>query len=215
MTFYILASEQIQPSNKQYRGKWCDAWAVDGKYGSFEKCPLCGKAVSMKKWEEPRKVRLTSTKYPDRLQAWLSDSFVVSERFMRAYSDSDLIGISSFSGIEVVKVAHKKAGNVLLPNYFYASIGFSKTVRIDTNKTIYHGQKTDWICPVCNPFGSTKDSIERLALDASQWDGTDIFRIYDSGSYFCSEKFYEFIKFNGFTNFFPVPVDEYTWRLKA
>lgn len=215
MNFYILGREQIQPSNKQYKGKWCDAWAVDDEYGAFEKCPSCGRAVSMKKWEEPRKVRLTSTKYPDRLQDWLSDSFVVSERFMRAYSDSDLIGIRSFSKIEVVKVAHKSVGNIQLPIYFYASIGFSKTVRIDTNKTIYRGQKTDWICPMCNPFGSTKDSIERLALDASKWDGTDIFRIYGSGSYFCSEKFYEFIKFNGFTNFFPVPVDEYTWRLKA
>ena len=49
MKFYIFAEEQIQPSNKQYREKWCDAMEVDDERGPFEKCPLCGRPVSMLK----------------------------------------------------------------------------------------------------------------------------------------------------------------------
>lgn len=216
MKFYIFAGEKLtQSPDEQYKGKWCDAMEVDDERGPFEKCPLCGRPVSMLKWEEPRKIRLTSTKYPDYLQYWLLDSFVISERFMHAYNEADLKGISSFSKVEVVKVAHKKLWDPDPPKYYYANINFSKTIRIDTNKTVYHGQRTDWKCPVCNPLGQIINAIEHIELDASQWDGIDIFRVYGTGDFFCSEKFYEFVKLNKFTNFNLVPVDEYTWGLNV
>lgn len=216
MNFYTFAREKLtQSPNEQYKGKWCDAWAVDDKYGTYEKCPLCGRPVSMLKWEEPRRIRLTNTKYSDRLSDWLNEPLVVSERFKKAYIDADLTGIRSFSRIDVVKVAHKKLWDPDPPNYYLADLGFSHTVNIDTDSTIIHGQQTDWICPVCNPFGTTYDSIERLALNTSCWDGIDIFRVYTCGFVICSEKFYEFVKLNRFTNFHLVPVDEYTWGLNA
>jgi len=68
-------------SGKQYVSEWCDAWPVDRVDGDAEKCPLCGRYTSMREWLEPRKMRLTNTRYPDRLWAYLLEPLVVSKRF--------------------------------------------------------------------------------------------------------------------------------------
>lgn len=217
MNFYIIddskevKKQQARPdrnSSAQYQGKWCDAWAVDRKNGDYMRCPLCGRPVSMRKWEKPRKMRLSNTRYPDRLSSWLMEPLVVSEQFMNAYQQESLSGILSFSKIDVVKAAHRKAASVAPPDYYLADLCYSRTVRIDLERTIVHGQKYDWSCELCNPFGSTCDRLDRLDLNTEQWDGTDIFLVYAVGTV-CSQKFYDFINTNQFTNFNFVPVSEY------
>lgn len=217
MNFYIMddlkeiRDLQAQPgwnSNARYTGNWCDAWEVDRKNGDYTRCPLCGRPVSMCKWEEPRKMRLSNTRYPDRLSSWLTEPLVISERFMNGYIQAGLSGILSFSKIDVVKVARRKAASTAPPDYYLAELCYSKTVRVDPQKTIIHGQKYGWSCAVCNPFGTTCDSLEHLVLHTADWDGTDIFRVYAVGTV-CSQKFHDFINANQFTNFNLVPVSEY------
>lgn len=218
MDFYIIDDMketrelQTRPDwnpNAQYKGTWCDAWSVDRKNSTYEKCPLCGRPVSMLKWEEPRKMRLSNTRYPDRLSSWLTEPLVVSERFMNAYRQEKLSGILSFSEIEVVKVSHRKATSSKPPRYFLADLCFSKSVRINLGQTVIHGQKHNWSCALCNPFGSTCDSVERIVLNTDQWEGTDIFQVYAIGT-ICSQRFYDFIDNHGFTNFNLVPIEEYS-----
>lgn len=217
MNFYIIDDMKemkefrARPNwdpNAQYKGTWCDAWSVDRKNGTYEKCPLCGRPVSMLKWEEPRKMRLSNTRYPDRLSSWLTEPLVVSERFMNAYWQEKLSGVLSFSEIEVVKVSHRKASSSKPPRYFLADLCFSKSIRINLDQTMIHGQKHDWSCALCNPFGSTCDSLERLVLDTDQWDGVDIFQVYAVGVV-CSQRFYDFIDKHGFTNFNLVQIEKY------
>lgn len=216
MKFYVLANkaEPLRPlsPNDQYIGKWCDAIEVDRKYGPAEVCPLCGSYISMLSWEEPRKMRLTNTRYPDRIIYELLRP-VFSERFMNAYLEAGLRGIKSFSKIEVVKVSHMSKKSLPPPNYYLADVGFSQTVTIDMKNTIIKGSKHGQPCPLCNPFGLSFDSIERLAYNTEQWDGTDIFRAYPS-KMICSQRFYDLVIDNGFTNFQLVPVDEYNSELE-
>jgi rubrerythrin len=196
--------------NAQYVWKWCDAWEVDRVNGDSEKCPVCGRHVSMLRWLEPRKLRLTSTKYPDRLTAWLSD-MVVSERFKNAYEQEGLTGIREFTPVEVVKVARMKVNSPNPPKYFCAEVDYTRNVRVDVKKSKIKGQKTDWKCPLCNPWGSTRDKILKLVLNTSDWQGEDIFKVY-SFRVVVSQRFYDVIQRYDFTNFNMVPVEEYILR---
>lgn len=216
MNFYIiddvqetkrLQAQSNLDTNTAYRREWCEAWAVNRKNGAYERCPLCGRPVSMLKWEPPRKMRLVGTKYPDRLSEWLMEPLVLSERFIEAYQRAKLSGISTFSEIEVVR---KKATAPPAPRYYLAEVDYSQSVCIDLHRTILYGEKNDWSCAVCNPFGSTCSHITHLALNTAKWDGTDLFRVYAVGTV-CSQRFYDFVNDFQFTNFNLVPISEYTF----
>lgn len=215
MTFYIIDDMQeikrLQARsdwdpNAQFRGEWCDAEEVAPKFEGYDKCPLCGHPISMLKWQEPRKMRLSNTRYPDRLAQM--PSLVTSGRFVSAYRQEGLSGILSFSEIEVVKVAHKKPSSPEPPRYYLSDICYSESVRMDPEKTIQHGRKCGWSCKLCNPCGIVRYSLERLVLDTTHWDGTDIFQVYAVGTV-CSQRFYDLIVSHVFTNFNLISIEEY------
>lgn len=215
MKFYVLTDKDegldMSSPNSQYVGKWCDAWDVDRKNGPAEACPMCGRAISMLSWKEPRKMRLTNTRYPDRIIYWLMLP-IFSERFKNAFSEAGLKGIKSFSKIEVVKVSHMTKKSPPPPNYYLADVEFSQTVTVDTKNTIIHGSENGNPCPLCDPFGlRCINSIEKFALNTDNWDGADIFRVYPS-TIICSQRFYDLVTANGFTNFDFVPVEEYSHK---
>ena len=192
----------------QYVGRWCDAWEVDRVNGESEKCPLCGRHVSTLKWLEPRKMRLTSTKYPDRLTTWLAEPMVVSKQVMEVYKQDQLTGIQEFIPIKVVRVARVREETPLLPEYFCGEIAFTTSVQIDLNNTKIDGQKCDWRCELCNPRGTTMDKISKLSLDTAKWDGDDVFKVYGLGAV-VSQRFYDFVQKYNFTNFNLVSIEEY------
>jgi len=194
--------------DSQYVGKWADAWEIDRVNGDTEKCPKCGRHVSGFEWLYPRKIKLTSMKYPDRLSAWINEYFVVSERFVEAYNAANLNGIEKFSPIEVVSVADKKIVNPMPPQYFCADV-IRNNVRIDYKKSKIKGQKYDWKCELCNPKGKTMDSLDLLILDAANWRGEDIFKIYEIGCFFVTQRFVDFCNSNQYTNFMFTPTDKY------
>lgn len=163
----------------------------------------------MLKWLEPRKIRLSNTKYPDRLTSWLSEPLVASQKFIDIYSIEGLTGINLFEPIEVVKVAHKTKNSADPPMYFRAQIDYTQSVRVDAGKTRIHGQESGWSCELCNPWGCTVDHIETLVLDTTNWDGIDIFRVYAIGRVVVSQRFHDAIQKYGLTNFNLVTVEDY------
>ena len=214
MKFYISDDlkddlEQAKKNpNAQYVWKWCDAYAVDEKMGDCERCPICGRAVSMLKWLEPRKIRLTNSKYPDRLTAWLPQSIVVSERVVQAYEQEGLRGVKNFTPVEVVKVSRMGKNSPPPPRYFSVNVDFTLDVRRDEANTIIIGDKHDWSCELCHPKGTTCSQLLRLSLHTENWQGEDIFKVYAVGVIY-SQRFYDVIKERGFTNFNLIPVEEY------
>ena len=180
--------------------KWAIAWSVDDVRGYSKKCPLCGGPVSSRTWLDPKKIRLTSTRFPDRLSAWLGEPMVVSERFKDAYIKEGLTGIKSFTPIEIVKVARMKEGMVV-PKYFCGELEYTDSVRIDQEKTIIIGQKHNRRCELCNPFDTTLDEKIKIVIDTDNWNGLDVFRIYAPFTFF-SQRFVDFVERQGFTNFY-------------
>ena len=175
------------------------------RYGDAERCPVCGNYISMLEWLEPRKIKLSAGKLPDRLARWTTKPLLVSERFKQAYEASFLTGISGFTSVETVAGRKKK---IATPQYYCAEVGWSTNVKVDLNRTLITGQRNEWACALCNPWGGTTDHIHRLVLDTSEWNGVDVFKIYPfSGKVFVSERFYEFVQMNGFTNFNLVDVE--------
>lgn len=213
MNFFVLSDyqENISSSNIPYIRTWCEAWAVDRMNGPCERCPLCGRPVSMRKWESPRRIRLSSGRCPDHLVHWLNEPLIVSEAFFHAYAKSDLTGIRAFHEIQVVPNGRKKENVQGSVTYFLADVSFTDHVTLDTKATVMHGQKRDWSCATCNPFGMTCDRIERIALNTTQWDGSDVFRLYTGGT-ICTSRFCDFVQKNKFTNFCFVPIEEYSWH---
>ncbi len=208
MDFYILSltseREPSQDPNSQVRNRWSVAWEVDRLYGDSEKCPVCGRHASMLSWEAPRKIRLVGKRYPDRLVDYLAKPLVVSQRFMEMYQQEKLTGISEFASIQVVNpTAHT-------PNYFLGHISFDQSVQFDLSRSVIEGQSQDWSCPLCNPWGLTKDRIHKLVLDTEHWDGQDIMRLYALCSTpIVSQRFYDCVRRYGLTNFAMTPVEAF------
>jgi len=203
--------------NAQYVWRWCDAIRVDDEVkGDGEKCPLCNRPVSTLKWLEPRKMRLTNSKYPDRLTAWLSEPMVISEKVKEAYEQEGLLGIRKFIPIEVVKVSRMRKNSPKPPKYFSAEIDYTTNIQFDVAKSVIVGQKHDWSCELCNPLGITYDKIIKISLNVSGWKGEDVFKVFAlPGHVFVSERFYNFVKRHNFTNFNLIPVDMFEWSAAA
>lgn len=211
MRFYIADDlkqdlEQAKKyPNAQYIGEWCDAIPVDEVNGDYERCPLCNRPISMMKWLEPRKMRLTNSKFPDRLTTWLPEPMVISEKFKTAYEQEGLKGIKNFIPIEIVKISRMTENCAKIPKYFSAEIDYTTNIRIDVAKSEIIGQKYDWSCELCNPFGTTYDKIIKLSLNKSKWKGEDVFKVFSLGVV-VSQNFFDFVKNHNFTNFNLVPI---------
>ena len=212
MDFYLFGSnEHIDMTNpsEQFISEFCDVEKVDPQYGESEKCPLCGRAVSNKEWLEPRKIRLSNTRYADHLYYWFCNyPFVVSERFVEVYKESNLSGIKEFLPLEVVKVSRMRKNSPKPPRYFIATIPFTKNVTIDVDKTIVVGKDRDWKCELCSPFGKVRDHFEKLTLNTTNWSGEDIFEVYNLGIV-ASQRFKDFVEENNFTNFEFIKIADY------
>lgn len=210
MNFYLFSdskSESKPNPGAMYKSKWCEATVFDRVNGEPEKCPNCGRFVSLKKWESPRKIKLSNSNYPDRLSDWIPEPLVVSQKFVDLYRNSDLIGISQFIKIDTILVKNSKS-NLCPPDYYIATIDFTTNVSIDVQKSIIIGQKYGWSCQTCNPLGTTVDSVKRLVLNTDEWNGADVFRVYGIGVV-TSQNFADFIINNRLSNFNLVPVCEY------
>lgn len=224
MTFYLFDDDmRLSQANslpfeersmllKQY---WAEAETTDDAIytragGLF--CPVCG-GMHMNRWEKPRKIVLTGTHYPDRISLWLVYRLIISERFKQMYEKERLTGIAEFEDLEYVKYTKQKNGTKP-PNYYNAVIPFSESVFFDTQKTVIrgkpHAQKMQPTCQHCEPFDMIVDHFDKLALNTTNWDGMDIFRVYGYGKPFLSQRMKDKIVEYGLTNCELVNVDEFS-----
>lgn len=211
MNYYTFPSRlqamSAQSPSAPYRAAWCDAWTIDAVYGDALRCPRCGHYISSKEWLAPRKIRLTSTKFPDRLTHWLPEPLVVSGRFCEAYRKSGLSGIERFLPITVVKVGKRATLPSAVPDYYCARIPFIENVCIDDTRSEITGQPYGWSCALCNPLGTTRDHVMNLALTVSG-PHPDIFQVYGHGIV-VTQCFYDFVSAQDFKNFDLIPVEDY------
>ncbi len=196
-------------------------WPTDGKYAEcypenptyvydgVERCPFCQRIVEGKHWAHPRTLRITNSRYADFL--FTTPYPAVSERFKRLYEASGLTGILSFDPIENYRLRKNAPDS---PRYFTIKSIRSK-MKIDyTHSDITWLSPHEHRCDLCDPFGRCISDIKKLTLYDSNYDGSDVFRLYETGdATYLSEDFVKFVKENHLTNLGLRPLPDMQQRI--
>ena len=104
MNFYVLKPEE----GISFGRKWAYGDVVDPvNYADCERCPVCGGPVSMLKWIEPRRIKLSSAQ-PEKWGdvVWGAGfSLLISKHLKGIYEEEELTGIDEISPpVEIVRM---------------------------------------------------------------------------------------------------------------
>lgn len=205
MQFYVLDKK-----NRFNDREYCFGEPINHNTGDFENCETCGLAVSSREWLPPYTIKLSKPVYGDVVLGTFV-TFLASEKFKNEFEASGLIGIYNFQPVTILKVNQRKNENNQLPNYYYVSIVRSKA-KIDEklSRLVREGSIS---CEICRS-GRIIKSLNRLVLENGTWEGQDIFFPTGlPGTILVSQRFYDFVRDNSFTNIDFVPAEKYksTW----
>lgn len=179
----------------------------DFRVGDYEKCPVCGGAVSMCEQLPPIIVNLSSGFLGDFIYGEIYP-FIVSHNFKVLFETSSLVGIDNFVEVEINKINRRKNETNL--KYYVPKIARSNA-RIDEEKSGITRSGTPK-CLECKR-GTIVDSIKGLNLIESTWTSEDIFHTrWLSAVVFTSERFVDFINDNKLTNAGYVSLEAYESR---
>jgi hypothetical protein len=204
MQFYVLKPEPIA----EYQFARTDALKTDGTfYGDAPRCQACGKFIGMRSWLPPYRIDLEvwGRQFADVVVT--GTDLLVSERFKKAWEQSNLIGLSGFDVIEISRIKrHWKA--IGAPNAYFRAVVHRSQTEID-----FAASGFEWInkptCPTCR-LGDVVKRWERLAIDYSTWTGEDIFIARGlPGEIFVSERFKKFSDHNRITNVSLIPAENF------
>lgn len=202
MEFYV-----IDRGNRFMDDRFAYGEVVDLVTGDFEKCEVCEAPVGMREWLPPRKVRLSKPFYGDFVFGTFS-TFLCSENFKEKFIKYGLTGITKFQEVEVVKISKKRPNSPQPPRYYNVKIVRGKG-RIDEKLSKVIREEDDKIdCQVCR--SGTIESFKGVFLEEGSWGGEDIFFPTGlPGTIVVTQKFYQFVNENGFTNIKFIPAKQY------
>ncbi len=158
--------------------------------GEALRCPRCNRFLTMLKWLPPYRIELErwGSEYGD--FADIGQEMILSERFVRAFQDSRLNGLSVFEPVEVVKVIHHEGRTKQpLPRYFTATVTLSPTT-VDQQASGYVWADESKVCPACL-FDRLK-RFARIVIKEETWNGDDIFYPRGGPRLMVSERFKAF-----------------------
>ena len=184
-----------------------DAEGVDVQTGDAEACPHCGATISSLRWLPPYRVRLAcyGKVLADMVQTGGND-WLVSERFMKAWTAQRLQGIEQFESAAVLRVRPKRLASTAQP-YFHFRPALARTTRIDWDRSrfVYKREPT---CQVCGGK-AMEEAICRIRIDESSWSGEDLFRPWRlSGVVITTERVLD-LKTKYGLHFHLIPIEEY------
>jgi len=200
MKFFVMDRQRFNDNEYAYGEQ------VKQITGDFEKCDICGAAISMRKWLSPLKAKLSKPSYGDFVLGTFT-TFLATERFKKEYETSGLTGIVSFEPVEIVKVNRKRSSSPETPIYYYVSIVRSKAVIDEIRSNIQ--RDGDISCNYCKT-GGVIITLKGIFFEDNTWSGEDIFfPIGLSGTIIVSENFACFVRHYGFLNINFIPAEEY------
>lgn len=203
--------------------KYAEAYASDDiEYddNAIDLCPLCGGWVSGSYWMRPREVVLTKRKMPDFLYCYGGSKtpFLISERAFTIICQEGLTGIKDAQEIEFVRFQRKAKKEVPIPKYYYVELERSKmTINHEKSSIVYGGCREGGgyskACPLCRQVPGTYDYFRHLEFHMEQYEGYDIFFIYELGTRtFLSRRFVDVCRKYGLTNLHFTPAEKYGAR---
>lgn len=202
------------PMNSKYAEDICELHHIHYDFSLIERCPICGTPVSGGKWVEPKKVVLSGKKAPDFLLCIPPDvHYLLSERAMEAVRSYGITGIIKAEKIQ--DVAYKRHGTLKAPDYYQLTIERSRvTINHQVSIIQYMMSHSTRTCPLCRQVPALYDSIGKLQLNLEQYEGYDIFHIYELGNcVFLSQKFVDMCKQEKLTGFWYNTLDNHEKNL--
>ncbi len=201
MNFYVL-----EPEDMLFGTKWAYGEDVDPVVlGPAPRCPKCGRAVGMKAWLPPHRVKISSAK-PEKWGDFLWGTFspfMVSARFKAIYEEEGLSGIETFyPPAEVIRVGRRKTGDIPagLPTYHLVKVPWDGANMDDEASEVV---RKPWECDYCR--GSPK-RFERIVIERGSWNGADLFIARGlPGLVLASERFKEVLERHRLTNIWLIP----------
>lgn len=209
--FYVLKPEE----GIRFGRKWSYADIVEPiNSGNAERCPVCDKPVSMKRWLPPYRIHLSSAK-PEKWGDFLWGAgfpLLVSAYFKEIYEREQLSGIVEFSSpIEIVRIGKRKTGDMPypLPEYHLIHVPWGGANQDDLASGLTHEQPEMIKCYYCRGAVTWRKQ-ERIVIEEGSWNGTDIFKPRNAPIQFMvSKRFKDIAESYKLKNLLLIPAEKY------
>jgi hypothetical protein len=211
--FYV-----IEPADgKMFGTKWTYADLLPPiNTGNSEKCPVCGGAVSQRRWLPPFRVKLSSAK-PNKWGDFVWGAgfpLLVSKKFKGIYEQEGLTGIDEFSAeVEIVRMGTLKTGQFSIspPTYYLIHVPWGGANQDDVASGLIHDHPKVKICSFCRN-GVTKRKQDRVVIEEGSWNGNDIFKPRNAPVPFAvSERFKKIIENYHLNNIWLIPAEKFAY----
>ena len=174
--------------------------------GEAARCEACGKYIGLLQWLPPYRVELETwgREFGD-LAFDGGDDILVSERFKMLWDQEDLVGLSGFEPVEVVKIRRYRKVLGDPPRYFKATLARSRAA-ID-NEASGVECEVPATCPECR-LGHIVKRWKAVILEPGTWSGEDIFLARGAGDFLVTPRFKSFCEAKAIKNAFFVPAEQ-------
>lgn len=177
MKFYILTENDWKTEKGFTETEWMP---VDpGNYGDAPVCPKCGAYLDGDEWLPPYRVALEmfTKEYGNVVLGIGRSIFLVDDYFRDRFPKTDLTGLEFIGEAEVSKLICRPGVRKKMltepPRYHLAKIRYG-CAAIDQEKSGFVFEEgREPTCDYCRQ-GLVK-RYDRIVIDESTWDGTDIF----------------------------------------
>lgn len=211
--FYV-----IEPADGEMFGtKWAYADPLNPKtYGVSQKCPVCGGAVTGKRWLPPHRIKLSSAK-PSKWGDFVWGAgfpLLISSRFKEIYEVEGLTGIEEFSPpVDVVRIGTLKSGQFPTPppTYHLIHVLWGGANQDDPASGLVHERPETITCPFCR-VGVSWRKQDGVVIEEGSWNGSDIFKPRNAPvSFMVSERFKQAVEKYQLTNIWLIPSEHYAY----
>lgn len=209
--FYVLEPEE----GIRFGKKWVYAEVVSPvNYEDAERCPVCGGFVSMKKWAQPHRVKLSSAK-PEKWGDFVwgaGFSLLISQRFKEIYETEELTGFAEISPpVEFIRMGKLKTGEFPIspPIYHHVYVPWGGANQDDIASGLIYEKPDNIKCSYCR-VGVAWRKQEKIVIEEGSWNGTDIYKPRNSPVEFVvSERFKKVAEKYKLKNIWLIPVEKY------
>ncbi len=203
--FYILTHTHCET---RVRGDTGAGEEPPWNRGEAPVCPACGEYVGLLPWLPPHRAELVcyDREFGD-LAFPGGESILVSERFKSLYHQYELIGLTGFEPVEIVRVVRRARCPKIPPPYYHVQVTRTEAA-IDLGRSGFVWTHPEKVCRVCREGGGIR-RWERIIIEEPTWKGEDIFIPRGLTIIVTSERFKRFCDQEQFINAVLVPAEEF------
>ncbi len=198
-------------------GQWATASSFDPPtLGNSQKCPVCGKPVTARRWMPPHQVKLSRAR-PSKWGDFMwgpASSLLVSQNFKQIYEQEGLTGISSFSDpVEIIRMGSLKNGQfpAAPPVYQVVKVLWGGANQDDKASGLKLSDPLTIKCTHCR-FTRSGRKQDRVIIEPGTWNGKDVFIPRNAPvPFLVTERFKQVVEDHHLTNAWFIPTEYYAY----